>query len=290
VIRDITERTERERELRRRKDLLVRTERMADVGGWELDLDAWQIYWTEGARLIHEAPEEFEPTPASALEFFHPEDRELLNRAIARCRDTGEPFDEEVRLITAEGRERWINIRGEAVEENGTEKVRGTLRDITEVRENEQQLTVLNRVLRHNLRNDAGVVHGYGELLVERLEDPELARMADAIERRAGALAALGEKAGTVERLLTEGETNAVAVDELVENVVADARETDPDATVELEVASDAEPGTSRAPRRGPPASGPTRSARSSRTPSRTPSSTTTARASSARTARRGSE
>jgi PAS domain S-box-containing protein len=114
--------------------------------------------------------------------------------------------------------------------------------DVTERERRRQQLEVLNRVLRHNLRNDAGVVHGYGELLVDRLEDPELARMADAIERRSGALAALGEKAGTVERLLSDGEASAVAVDELVENVVADARDREPEATVDLGIERDAEP------------------------------------------------
>jgi PAS domain S-box-containing protein len=113
--------------------------------------------------------------------------------------------------------------------------------DVTERERRRQQLEVLNRVLRHNLRNDAGVVHGYGELLADRVEDSELARMADAVERRAGALAALGEKAGTVERLLSDGDASAVAVDELVENVVADAREREPAATVELDVERDGE-------------------------------------------------
>jgi len=112
--------------------------------------------------------------------------------------------------------------------------------DVTERERRRQQLEVLNRVLRHNLRNDAGVVHGYGELLADRLEDPDLVRMADAIERRAGALAALGEKAGTVEALLSNGEATAVAVDELVENAVVDAREENPDATVEVDVDRDA--------------------------------------------------
>ncbi|OYR69586.1 histidine kinase, partial [Halorubrum sp. E3] len=66
------------------------------------------------------------------------------------------------------------------------------LSDVTERERRRQQLEVLNRILRHNLRNDAGVVHGYGEILRDRLDDPDLVRMADAIERRAGALAALG--------------------------------------------------------------------------------------------------
>ena len=117
------------------------------------------------------------------------------------------------------------------------------LSDVTERERRRQQLEVLNRVLRHNLRNDAGVVHGYGELLADQLEDPEQAQMADAIERRAGALAALGEKAGTVERLLSDGEASAVAVDELVENVVADASEEHSDATIALDVERETDAG-----------------------------------------------
>jgi len=108
------------------------------------------------------------------------------------------------------------------------------LSDITERERRRQQLEVLNRILRHNLRNDAGVVHGYGEILRDRLDDPDLTQMADAIERRAGALAALGEKAGTVERLVADGEAHDVAVDDLVGRVVGEARGDAPDATVEL--------------------------------------------------------
>jgi len=110
------------------------------------------------------------------------------------------------------------------------------LSDVTERERRRQQLEVLNRILRHNLRNDAGVVHGYGEILRDRLEDPELVRMADAVERRAGALAALGEKAGTVERLLADSDPEPTDVRDLLRSVVADARERDGDATVELDL------------------------------------------------------
>ncbi|WP_418280121.1 histidine kinase N-terminal 7TM domain-containing protein [Halorubrum sp. DTA98] len=108
--------------------------------------------------------------------------------------------------------------------------------DVTDRERRRQQLAVLNRILRHNLRNDAGVARGYGELLVERLDDPDLRRMADAIERRAGALAALGAKAGTVEALSTDATPVAVDVENVVETVVADARHRYPDATVDATV------------------------------------------------------
>ena len=109
------------------------------------------------------------------------------------------------------------------------------LSDVTERERRRQQLEVLNRILRHNLRNDAGVVRGYGEILRDRLDDPELVRMADAVERRADALAALGEKAGTVERLLDDRDPEPTDVRDLVTSAVADARERD-DAAIELAV------------------------------------------------------
>jgi len=113
------------------------------------------------------------------------------------------------------------------------------LTDVTERERRRQQLEVLNRVLRHNLRNDAGVVHGYADFLVDRLGDPELARMADAIERRSAALEALGEKARTVEALVDGEPRSSVAAGPLVERIVADAREATPDAEIQLDVRTD---------------------------------------------------
>ena len=169
VIRDITERSKREAELRRRQDMLVRTERMADVGGWEYDLESEKLYWTEGTRQIHEVTAEYEPTLSEAIEFYSPMDRDAVREAVERCLESGKPYDIEKRLLTAEGRERWVHIRGELVEENGSRKLRGTIQDITKARESEQQLTVLNRVLRHNLRNNLNVVTANAELLRSQL-------------------------------------------------------------------------------------------------------------------------
>ena len=110
------------------------------------------------------------------------------------------------------------------------------LSDVTERERRRQRLEVLTRVLRHNLRNDAGVLTGYGALLADRLDDRELVKMADAIERRADALAGLGEKASTVDSVLAAGTPVTVDVREEADAVVTAAREREPNASIECVV------------------------------------------------------
>jgi signal transduction histidine kinase len=64
-----------------------------------------------------------------------------------------------------------------------------------------QRLRVLNRVLRHDLRNDMNVVQGYASLL-EADDDLEVAARAETIRRTAEELTSLGERARHLERLL----------------------------------------------------------------------------------------
>jgi len=68
------------------------------------------------------------------------------------------------------------------------------LYDVTEDRQREQQLAVLNRVLRHNLRNETTVIGGYADLLENALSDPERAAQAGKIEDASDRLLAIAEK------------------------------------------------------------------------------------------------
>ncbi|PSP94921.1 histidine kinase [Halobacteriales archaeon QS_4_62_28] len=76
------------------------------------------------------------------------------------------------------------------------------LQDITDEIRREQRLQVLNRVVRHNLRNDMTVVQGFAEAANEAVADPEASDMLDTVERKALELVDLGEKARDIERVL----------------------------------------------------------------------------------------
>jgi PAS domain S-box-containing protein len=172
--RDITELKERERELRRERDRISRTEAQANVGGWEIDLEAETLHWTDGLRDLYDVSPSFEPQYEDGIEYFHPESQRQIADALQLCRTAGTPFDIEARIITAAGRTRWVQIEGERVDETTASELRGVVRDITERKEREQRLMVLNRVLRHNLRNKLTVVTGYADHLGTELEALDL--------------------------------------------------------------------------------------------------------------------
>ncbi|MEA5389440.1 PAS domain-containing sensor histidine kinase [Haloarculaceae archaeon H-GB11] len=109
--------------------------------------------------------------------------------------------------------------------------------DVTNRRLRKQQLDVLNRVLRHNLKNGMNVIQGRAKLLRESVDDNESQAHTRSIEERADALETLSDKAGTV-RSLFETEVSAetaVNVTELVRDVVTAFSEEYPTASVDLD-------------------------------------------------------
>lgn len=240
--RDITELKEREQELRRERDRVRRTEELANVGGWELNLDTEEMYWTQGTRHLHEVDDDFEPTLEQTIGFVHPEDEQRAENAIENCRENGDPFDIEIRIITARGRTKWVRVEGNCVRSNGTNTLRGVMGDITDRKEREQRLMVLNRVLRHNLRNKLSVVSGYAEALESVLEaydsDGELPvdrakNHTENIKQSASELVTLGEKAREFEQAIDGTDiTTSVDVASMLTELADEYRTQYPDAGI----------------------------------------------------------
>ena len=142
-VREITDRKRREAELERSRELLRHTERLAGTGGWEVDPDSRERRWTDGTYAIHgvDPDADLDASVESAIEFYHPDDRDEIRRAIEGCMRGGGPFETELRLVTPEGRIKWVHVTGEAVFEDGEPTaVRGAIQDVTDRREREAQL------------------------------------------------------------------------------------------------------------------------------------------------------
>ncbi|MEF8856382.1 MAG: PAS domain S-box protein [Haloplanus sp.] len=140
--REVTERKARERDLERIRDFFTEAERLGDLGAWEFDADGNAV-WTDGTRRIHEVGDDFDPTVEPGIDFYHPDDRERIRRAVERALTENEPYDIEARLITATGDTRWVRTRGKPVDADGegnADVVRGYIQDITDRKEREREL------------------------------------------------------------------------------------------------------------------------------------------------------
>jgi len=154
---------------------------------------------------------------------------------------SGEVVQQEVRRRTADGYRDFL-FRGIPYDTSG-ERTRGfgIYTDITEQKERERRLEVLNRVLRHNLRNDLNVVLGYAEMLANRADDGVVADWAGTLREKATEVATLGDRVRSLDQQMRRGSSRDDSVDvaALVDDAVERFREEVPGAdglTVETDV------------------------------------------------------
>ncbi len=141
VAKDITEKKALE-------ELLDKTTELARIGAWEVDLVKNEIYWSPMTREIHEVDESYEPNLESAIDFYVPEHREVVQKSLQQIIEHGKTFDFELRIITAKGNERWVRAigRGEFVEQKCV-RLLGSFQDIHDKKLVEQALETSNKSL-----------------------------------------------------------------------------------------------------------------------------------------------
>ncbi len=131
---DITEHKKDVHELLRLSKLLVESQQIAKLGGWEFDVDTEELFWTDETYRIHDtSPEEYNPTVESGVSYFLPESREIITTALDEAIINGKDYDLELETYTTKGRK--INVRAtcRTTQKNGkTQKLTGIFQDITE--------------------------------------------------------------------------------------------------------------------------------------------------------------
>ncbi|RXF72150.1 PAS domain S-box protein [Arcticibacter tournemirensis] len=145
---DITRRHRLEADLKRANDMLEQTSKIANVGGWEVDLVTEKIFWSEQTKAIHEVDADFEPDLSSAISFYRAgSDRVKITDAVNRAVRDGLPWDLELRLITSRGREIWVRALGNPeFDGNVCKRLYGTFQDIDEKKTIEIENTRLRKL------------------------------------------------------------------------------------------------------------------------------------------------
>ena len=129
-------------ESKRNEELLARSLSVARIGGWEYDLIANTLYWTDVTKEIHEVGPDYVPNLEEGINFYKAgEDRVKIAALVGDAIREGKPYDTELKIITAKGREVWVRAKGEAEFVNDQcVRLIGTFQDIDEKKKVEIEL------------------------------------------------------------------------------------------------------------------------------------------------------
>ncbi len=142
-------------------------------------------------------------------------------------------------LHTADGSHLPVEVNFAALEYSGEFiGIVGSARDISERRRREQELSVLSRVLRHNLGNKINIIQGYAEVIEDHVEDDSALDYTERIRRTATKLIQQSEKARDIHDLLQEWppEKRPRDVTTVIRNVVTELEEDYPGVEFGLEM------------------------------------------------------
>ena len=140
--------------LQKNRDLLRRTQEVAQAGGWEYDPESDTVRGTAELYDILGLPDHTRFELDTWLQFFASGSRPQVRAAIEQCLQEGEAFDCEASLTTAQDERREVRIRGTAETKTGEEtRITGTLQDITKREAMAQRIREQERLLRSITEN-----------------------------------------------------------------------------------------------------------------------------------------
>ena len=155
---DITDLKEKDQEKTRIEEILERTNSVARIGTWELQLNKGKLIWSKITREIHEVSEDFEPDLTTAINFYKEGyNRDTITKLVTDSISNNTSYDAEIELITAKGNETWVRVIGQSEFVDGKCKRHyGVFHDITPIKKTELKINRVNNELRAIL-NSASV-------------------------------------------------------------------------------------------------------------------------------------
>lgn len=126
--------------------LLSEAQRIARIGHWVSYPQQNRLEWSANIyEMFGLDQQSFQPTISGFMAMIHEADRDLEQQALKHAEETGE-YDVEHRVCCPNGRIIWVHERGEIKRQpDGSEQIIGTVRDITEAKEMQQELLQLAR-------------------------------------------------------------------------------------------------------------------------------------------------
>jgi len=237
VFRDVTqERTYRRKYEQTESRLRVTIESSNDAM-FLIDQEADEIIdanESAASLLRYERPELIGLSPFA----IHPHERVRFDEFLERVHREDGVVTDDLSCLRRDGVEVPVEVSASPVEVEGRECVLAMVRDITERERRRRQVSVLSRLLRHNLRNDMNVVIGQAEFVESETDDERVRDAVRKIQTKASDLVDLSQRVRDLQALIQKSgtEDEEVTVRPLVEAVVSEARAGYPAADITVDV------------------------------------------------------
>lgn len=164
------------------------TAQMTATGSWHVDFEKKESYWDLETYRILEYPPEYKPSVKDSANYYTKEFQQLAANCFLNCSISGKPFNTEIMMVTANGREFWAKAIGKPVYNKNKDivGVRGVFQDIDEAKRKELKLQksidiiasqnsrLFNfaHIVSHNLRSHTSNLSLLVQL-IESIDDPE---------------------------------------------------------------------------------------------------------------------
>jgi diguanylate cyclase (GGDEF)-like protein len=146
---DITERKNNDERMTVTTQLLNESQQVGRLGGWKLDLKTGKLLWTDETYRIHDtSPEEFNPTVDAGVDYFLPESKEMITKALDEAINKGIGYDLELETFTTKDRKIDVRTTCTVTLEKGVPvRLAGIFQDISDQKNNQRKLEKSNRDL-----------------------------------------------------------------------------------------------------------------------------------------------
>lgn len=113
---DITSLKYKEIELRKNESLLTKVQQITQVGSWYLDIETNEVQWTKELYIMYGFDPNLPPPPYTEhMKLFTEESWNLLSTSLVKTKETGIPYELELRTVRKDGGNGYLWVHGEAV-------------------------------------------------------------------------------------------------------------------------------------------------------------------------------